>query len=195
MTVVAALLAAGGGRRFAGAEHKLVTVVAGRRIVDWSLAAARKSGLAPVLVVSGCVSLDVDGLEGVEVLHNPDWADGIATSLRVAIGRASELGAESLVVGLGDQPCVTASSWSALAAAPGPIAVATYDGRRGNPVKLHAETWSLTPTSGDEGARVLLASHPHLVTEVACGGSPIDLDRTDDLVAIEECLERDGRSH
>jgi len=140
------------------------------------------------------VQLGLDGTDGVEVLHNPDWSDGIATSLRVAIRRASELGAESLVVGLGDQPCVTASAWSALAAAPGPLAVATYDGRRGNPVKLHAETWALTPTSGDEGARVLLASHPQLVTEVACEGSPIDLDRTDDLVGIEECLEHHGRS-
>lgn len=195
MTVVAALLAAGGGRRFAGAEHKLLTVVAGRRIVDWSLAAARASGLAPVLVVTGAVDLGIDDADGLEVLFNPDWADGIATSLTVAIRRASELGAESLVVGLGDQPCVTAASWSTLAATPGPLAVATYDGRRANPVKLHAETWPLAPTSGDEGARVLLASHPHLVTEVACGGSPIDLDRTDDLVAIEECLEHHGRSH
>lgn len=194
MSVAVVLLAAGRGSRFGGGEHKLLTVVRGRRIVDWSLDAALASNLGPVSIVTGDVPLDVDA-ERIEILHNPDWAEGIATSLQVAIRRATELGSESLVVGLADQPCVTPDAWASVGTAPGPIVVATYDGKRGNPVKLHAETWRLTPTTGDEGARVLLASHPHLVTEVACEGSPIDLDRTDDLAAVDECLARHRRSH
>ena len=113
--------------------------------------------------------------------HNPDWAEGQSTSVRLGIDAARAAGADAVVIGLADQPFVTPDAWRSVASGLGPITVATYDGRRGNPVKLHTSVWGLLPTSGDEGARVLMRNRPDLVLEVACSGSPADIDTVEDL--------------
>lgn len=169
---LAVLLAAGGGTRFAGATHKLLAPLRGRRVVDWAHEHAAASGLR-VIVVTGAVP----DLGLPDQVHNPRWADGIATSLQAGIAAAGD--ADAVVVGLGDQPGITPEAWRLVAETDAPIAVATYDGARRNPVRLAREVWPLLPTSGDRGANVLFRTSP--VVEVACEGDPQDIDRVEDL--------------
>ena len=182
--VLAVVLAAGGGSRFAGPGHKLLAERDGRSVVEHAVAAAREA-LGEVLVVTGAVQLPsaVTAMPGVRVVHNPRWADGQATSLATAIELAEGDDAiDAVVVGLGDQPDITAESWRRLAASTAPIAIATYDGRRRNPVRLHRSIWRLLPTTGDEGARTLTRLRADLVEEVPCTGSPGDIDTLEDLL-------------
>jgi molybdenum cofactor cytidylyltransferase len=186
MTVAGVVLAAGAGSRFAasgGGEHKLLVELDGRTVLDRVLDAVLAADLAAVALVVGAVDLRGHVRPGVTLLRNERWADGIATSVRVAVAWAAAEGHDAVVVGLADQPAVTTAAWSALAAAPSdpPLAVATYDGRRGNPVRLAAAVWSLLPATGDEGARGLMRRRPELVREVPCTGRAWDIDTVEDL--------------
>jgi molybdenum cofactor cytidylyltransferase len=185
--VAAVVLAAGAGSRFAAdgpgapAAHKLLAEFRGRPVVRWALEAAAGAGLARTWVVTGAVDLGEVVPPGVEVLPNPDWASGQASSLRTAVRAADAAGLRAVVVGLGDQPLVTAAAWRAVAGGPGPIAVATYGGRRRNPVRLDREVWPDLVAEGDEGARSLMRLRPELVREVPCAGDPADIDTVEDL--------------
>jgi CTP:molybdopterin cytidylyltransferase MocA len=183
VTTAAVVLAAGGGTRFAGRTHKLLADFRGRPLWTWSVDAAITAGLDDVIVVMGALTL-APLAAGVRVVHNDAWADGQATSVQTAIHAAGAAGHDAIVVGLADQPLVVPSAWRAVAAVRDPdhpIAVATYGGVRGNPVRLSADVWSLMPNSGDAGARVLMAERPALVVEVACDGDPADVDTVEDL--------------
>jgi CTP:molybdopterin cytidylyltransferase MocA len=179
---VAVLLAAGAGSRFAGPAHKLLADLHGRLLIDHALGNVTAAGLTPILVVTGAV--DLSGILSAEVasVANPDWASGQATSLATAVRWARNFDADAIVIGLADQPTIAPSAWRAIAAADAtPIAVATYAGRRGHPVRLHRDVWDRLPTTGDRGAREVMAESPELVQEVPCEGDPADVDTVEDL--------------
>jgi len=185
---VAALLAAGGGTRFAGPGHKLAADLDGRPVWVWALDHVLAAGFDHVVVVTGAVALELPPT--VIERRNPHWSRGQAGSLQVALAAAAELGATCLTVGLADQPFVTAQAWRAVADAPQEcrLAVAVYDGVPGpNPVRLRADMWPLLPTSGDAGARDLLRAHPDWVCRVDCVGSGADIDTQEDLARWRSC--------
>jgi molybdenum cofactor cytidylyltransferase len=186
MTVAAVVLAAGGGSRFAGPVHKLLVTVGGRALVARAVGAAAAAGLDETVVVTGAVDLAGAGLpSGVTLVANPCWAGGLATSIQRALSHARAQGHEAVVVGLGDQPSVPVSAWRAVAASAAPVAVATYGGVRGHPVRLARPVWPRLPTTGDAGARALLDGSGVRVEEVACAGAgaarPADIDTVEDL--------------
>lgn len=178
----AAVLCAGGGSRFdAAGGQKLLADFHGRPLASWAIEHALAAGLAQTIVVTGATDISALVPAKATVVDNRRWADGLATSLQLAVATARHLGLEALLVGLGDQPLVPPEAWRAVASCPAPIAVATYGGARRNPVRLHASIWEHLPSSGDQGARGLMRDQPWLVCEVPCAGDPVDVDTLEDL--------------
>ena len=180
MTTGVVLLAGGSGSRYTGPTHKLLArLPTGEPVYRRALAAARDADVGPVLVVTGQARLTLP--TGVLVVHNAAWATGQASSLAAALRAAAGAGWSAVIVGLADQPGIEPAAWRAVGASPAAIAVATYDGRRRNPVRLHRDVWPEVAVAGDEGARSVMRMRPELVEEVPCTGRPVDIDTVEDL--------------
>jgi molybdenum cofactor cytidylyltransferase len=190
--VAALVLAAGRGSRFGGDAPKPLARLGRRSLLGHAVAAASASGLRPVLVVVGYRGDEVAAAAGTlaEIVENPDWEQGMATSLRAGLAALlPDPSVSAVAVALADQPRVGAEAYRRLVAAHrggAELAVATYDGERGHPVLIGRSHWDeVMKLTGDEGARSLLARHP--VEMVACDdtGQAADVDTPDDLAALE----------
>jgi nicotine blue oxidoreductase len=133
-------------------------------------------------------------LSGCAVTVNPDWAEGMGSSLRAGLeslagtGPGTATGARAVVVALVDQPGIGAAAVARVVAAyrsPASLASAAYDGKRGHPVLLGAEHWRGVAANavGDQGARAYLQQHESEIRLVECGdvADPADIDTPDDL--------------
>jgi len=194
MTVAAVVLAAGRGSRLEASVAKPLLEYHGRPLVAYALDAAVASGLRPVMLVVGhdgdAVARLADDFEGVTVVPAARWASGISQSLGAALEVLNADGnVDAACVGLADQPRVGAEAYRRVAAAVdggAMLAVATYDGRRGNPVAIARPLWSAArELTGDSGARQLMDGTE---VEVDCTGTgdPADVDTLDDLRTLEE---------
>jgi len=193
MTVAVAVFASGRGSRLGGDASKPLLAWRGRPLLAWALDAAIGSGLAPVLVTVGYRADDVRAAlpASVEILDNPEWEEGIAASLRAVLtALAPRAEVTAVCVGLADQPRTGPEAYRRLATAHeagAEFAVATYDGRRGNPVLLARSLWpQAMELRGDAGARQLMDTVP--VTEVPCDGTGAadDVDTLEDLGRLQE---------
>jgi CTP:molybdopterin cytidylyltransferase MocA len=186
------LLAAGRGSRFGDASPKTLARLGRRPLVAHAVAAATMSGLRPVVVVVGCQAADVAAASGTlaQIVENPDWESGMATSLRAGLATVlPDATVTAVAVALADQPRIGADAYRRLATAHregAQLAVATYDGKRGHPVLIGRPHFDeAMRMAGDEGARSLLAAHD--VVEVPCDGTgdAADVDTPADLAALE----------
>lgn len=135
--------------------------------------------------------LDQVDLAGAIVVENPEWQEGIASSLRVGLDAIMRLSrAEVAVIMLGDQPDVDAELVDRLLAARKkagrPVAVPKYRYSWGNPVVVDRTLWPrLMSLEGDQGAKQLFQAHPEWVTEVWLEGRPPrDVDTIADVESM-----------
>jgi nicotine blue oxidoreductase len=182
-----AVLAAGLSERFGGDVPKPLAEFAGRPLATYAFAAAGAAGYAHLVAVVSNERVAALVPEGFEVVWNHDPGRGISSSVHTAIRALTPYQeVTAVVIGLADQPLVGAEAYRRLAAHDAPLAVAIYNGTRGNPVRIGREHWEEALTiTGDQGGRALFRRHD--VAEVPCDdtGSPADIDTPADLVRLE----------
>lgn len=180
------LLAAGGARRFG--SQKLIAPLGGIPLVRHAAAALARSTDALVIVIgheAGAVRAALADIDG-SIVENPDWSQGLSSSLRHGI-EAMPLDVAAVVVALGDQPRIDplvvrslVDRWRTTGNA---IVAARYRGARGHPVLFDRTVFpQLTTLRGDVGARTIFEQSPDQVAYVEVDDTvPIDVDTVDDL--------------
>ena len=189
--IAAIVLAAGGSARM-GQPKQLLPIddqPMVRRVVEQVLAAglARSSwSSAPTPSWSSqpCPGLPAD------IVSNPDWAEGLSSSLRVGL-QALEPDIQAAIMVLADQPALTSELFVALVngylASSAPIVVPVHQGMRGNPVLFDRALFpELLAVEGDKGGRAVIARHPEKVKELEVGLDAViaDVDTPEDYGAL-----------
>ena len=191
-TVVGILLAAGEASRF-GDANKLLAELDGEPVVARAARSLLASGLDRVVAVVGADADRVRGaLEGldVEVVENPDFEAGKATSVVRGVEAVRGDDPAAVVLALGDMPRVSPASVDALvdahAAGLGTALAAAYRGERGNPVLFDRRFLdALAGLAGPGGALdVLLGAEGAALVETDDPGVREDVDTPADLEGL-----------
>lgn len=195
---VAVLVLAAGRSTRMGGPNKMLADANGAPLVVHAVKGALESQAVEIVVVLGhmadqvrtAIELAIPGRSRLRFVTNPDFAEGLSTSVRTGIGALSS-NADAAIVQLGDMPGVGADLLNRLIAAFSPIegrsiCVPTVAGKRGNPV-LWARRFfpEMVMLSGDSGAKHLIGEHADLVCEVEMAGAAAitDIDTPEALAA------------
>lgn len=192
------ILAAGASRRL-GRPKQLLPYGTGV-LLDAVLATARACAFSQTVLALGGAAEEVQrtvDTSGCEVVLNPDFGDGCASSIATALA-AVDPETDAVVLLLGDQPGVRAASVRAVldallqarsgAAAPGSpatsagIAVCRYDDGVGHPMAFARRLIpALAALHGDKAVWKLLEQRADDVVEVRTPGLvPLDVDTEED---------------
>ena len=173
---VVLVLASGRGTRFAasgGQGPKLQALLAGRPVLDWTLAAVRASGLPWHLEQGGHAGM----------------GDSIAAAVRATAG------APGWLVLPGDLPLLRPDTLRALAGAPAELAVVVpvVNGQRGHPVRFAAHCGpELLQLQGPQGAAAVVRAHGAALWPVDDPGCTFDIDTVQDLERAAQWLANAG---
>jgi molybdenum cofactor cytidylyltransferase len=193
--IAGVILAAGRSTRMGG-PNKLLAELGGKPLVRIVTEQVLASKVSEAIVVTGHQAAQVEkALAGLKVkfVRNPDFATGLASSVKTGIAAVSAT-ADAAVVCLGDMPLIDARLIDRLIGAFAPdrgnlIAVPVSDNRRGNPVLWSRRFFDeLMTLDGDVGARHLIARHNEAVAEVPVEGRGafLDIDTPEALAAARQ---------
>lgn len=195
--VSALVLAAGLSGRMGGVD-KLTEPVESVPLIRRAVAAAETSQAAEVIVVVGAkddrwTEPRLQALMGgARVVHNPDSAAGMATSIRAGLA-VIDPRADALMVIPADMPLLGVDHIDAVIAAFDAEAGRTIyravdeNRRAGHPVLFGRRHFkALSQIEGDRGARAVIDAHPDCVAEVLTlgRGAVLDLDTPEDWSAF-----------
>ena len=192
MPTAALILAAGASSRLG--RPKQLEPWGDRNLLEHVVANTADFGVDEMWVVLGSDAekiLEESDLGEAGVVENPEWEEGIASSIRAGLDALTRLSkCDSALIVIGDQPTVTGELVAELLEshrrAGLPVTIPKYRYSWGNPVVVSRALWPrLMSLEGDEGAARLWQAHPEWVNEVWNPGlPPRDVDTESDVVDL-----------
>jgi len=190
MSTAGIVLAAGDGSRLGG-RAKALLPHRGRPLLHTVVDALRGGGCDEVLVVVGAFGEEVAAAcpAGTTAVRNPDWSEGMSTSLRRGVEAARDYDRVALTVV--DFPGITAELVRRVLNAhrSGTVTLPILGDHPGHPVVFDAAdaAAAASAATGDEGARSFLARNRERVQRLDCTllADAGDIDTPEDLQRLE----------
>jgi molybdenum cofactor cytidylyltransferase len=183
------ILAAGESRRLGQPKQNLV--FEGKTLLQRAIDIALDSGCSPVIVVLGANKehISIQPHTKISILQNPDWPEGMASSIRLAIREMMKQGAESTIIMLCDQPFVDADLLNAMLQKQKdtgkPIITCIYESATGVPVLFDSSLFpDLLLLKGHEGARKILQDRADDIAKIPFENGGIDIDTMEDYEGL-----------
>jgi molybdenum cofactor cytidylyltransferase len=195
------LLAAGESRRMG--SPKALLRYQGQTFIERICATFLAAQVDELVVVLGAhaevLGSAVPHHPAVRTVINTRYFQGQLSSLMAGIGALSSA-SKAAVVNLVDHPLVTVETIRALIAsfraAPLPILIASYQGRRGHPVLFSSLVYGeILAAPLDQGAKVVVRKDPTRVRVIECDDPGIlaDIDTPEEYARYINRREREGQ--
>jgi molybdenum cofactor cytidylyltransferase len=188
--VSAIILAAGTSTRMGRAKQLLP--LDGTTVLARAIENVRSAGLVEMVLVLGASAeairrqLPRSLLEGLKVVVNQAYGEGMASSLREGLSALDPQTGAALII-LGDQPFIQPQTLLKIMAgyhrSGAQIVIPTHQGKRGNPVLLSRPVFQeVMALQGDTGCRAIFPNHLDAIlkVEVEDQGILLDIDNQDD---------------
>lgn len=192
--ISALLLAAGKGERMG--EVKQLLSLGEKRMIEAALDNLQGSRCDEIIVVLGFAAGEirplVEGRERVKVVINPQFEEGMSTSIQQGLREVNSR-ATGILIALADQPFIPPDVINELiegfATGAQGIVLPVYEGRRGHPVILDRKKYEreLLALQGDVGGKEIVGKHPEDVLEIVVDskGVLIDIDAPEDYQGVQ----------
>jgi CTP:molybdopterin cytidylyltransferase MocA len=182
-------------------EPKQLLRLGGKTLLAQTLENVRAARVGEIVLVLGFAAGPIAqkiATDGVTVVVNQTYQQGMGTSLRVGLSALDPLTQAALIV-LADQPLVRPRTLDQIIdqyqQSSAQIVVPIYQGFRGNPVLLDRSVFpEVMALSGDIGCRAIFGNHVDGIVKVAVDdiGILLDIDSKDDFAKLRN-FDQSGR--
>lgn len=188
--VAAIVLAAGSSSRMG--EAKQLLPLGNSTVLEQTLKNLQASQADEIILVLGASAetiqhqISLRGFKNLRMVINPDYHQGMSTSLRAGLSSTDPTMDAALIV-LADQPFTKPETLNQIIhhyrRSEARIVIPTHNGNRGNPVLLDRSIFpEVLALQGDTGFRAIFSQHQNEIAkvEVADRGILLDIDNRDD---------------
>jgi molybdenum cofactor cytidylyltransferase len=177
-------------------QAKQLLYIGERTVLERTLENVRGSNVDEIVLVLGCFAERIQSqlsdslLEDLKIVVNPDYEQGMASSLRAGLSAVDQQMDAALIV-LADQPFVRSETIDRIIGrhhlADAEIVIPFYRGSRGNPVLLNRSVFpEAEMLEGDTGCRAIFGNHADGIAEVEVddAGILLDINSRDDYEGL-----------
>jgi molybdenum cofactor cytidylyltransferase len=184
------ILAAGSSSRLGRPKQNLL--FGGKTLLQHTIDMAHDTAYRPIIVVLGANKEKIETTcqdNRLTIVYNPDWAEGMASSIRIGIATIQQHQIDHVIIMLCDQPFVNSELVNALVEkqlqADKPIIACSYNETVGVPALFSRLLFDeLLQLKGHDGAKKILKLHSKDIATIPFEKGAIDIDTPADYEAL-----------